>query len=104
MEDQPEMTTIKSSVRSWVVLAIAIGLVLLGGGVAAWVQTGGGTIQVRDTSFVGTDGHIIAGRLYVPNGADAKHKVPAVLAVHGYINTNETQDAFAIELSRRGYA
>ncbi|MGN6326820.1 alpha/beta fold hydrolase [Pseudolysinimonas sp.] len=98
------MTTIKSSVRSWVVLAIAIGLVLLGGGVAAWVQTGGGTVQVRDTSFVGTDGHIIAGRLYVPNGADVKHKVPAVLAVHGYINTNETQDAFAIELSRRGYA
>ncbi len=98
------MTTIKSSVRLWAVLAIAVGLVLLGGGLAAWTQTAGGAVQVRDTSFVGTDGHIIAAKLYVPSEASNKHKVPAILAVHGYINTNETQDAFAIELSRRGYA
>ncbi len=98
------MTTIKSSVRLWAVLAIAFGLVLLGGGLAAWTQTAGGAVQVRDTSFVGTDGHIIAAKLYVPTGASSKAKVPAILAVHGYINTNETQDAFAIELSRRGYA
>jgi pimeloyl-ACP methyl ester carboxylesterase len=104
MKGQSEMTTIKSSVRLWAVLAIAFGLVLLGGGLAAWTQTAGGTVQVRDTSFVGTDGHIIAAKLYVPAGASNKSKVPAVLAVHGYINTNETQDAFAIELSRRGYA
>lgn len=98
------MTTIKSSVRLWAALALAVGLVLLGGGLAAWTQTAGGAVQVRDTSFVGTDGHIIAAKLYVPTGASDKNKVPAVLAVHGYINTNETQDAFAIELSRRGYA
>lgn len=98
------MTTIKSSVRLWAVLAIAFGLVLFGGGLAAWTQTAGGAVQVRDTSFVGTDGHIIAAKLYVPTGASSKNKVPAILAVHGYINTNETQDAFAIELSRRGYA
>lgn len=98
------MTTIKSSVRLWAVLAIAFGLVLFGGGLAAWTQTAGGAVQVRDTSFVGTDGHIIAAKLYVPTGASDKSKVPAILAVHGYINTNETQDAFAIELSRRGYA
>ncbi len=98
------MTTIKSSVRLWATLAIAVGLVLLGGGLAAWTQTAGGAVQVRDTSFVGTDGHIIAAKLYVPSGASTKNKVPAILAVHGYINTNETQDAFAIELSRRGYA
>ena len=98
------MTTIRSSVRLWAVLALAFGLVLLGGGLAAWTQTAGGAVQVRDTSFVGTDGHIIAAKLYVPDGASNKKKVPAILAVHGYINTNETQDAFAIELSRRGYA
>lgn len=84
------MTTIKSSVRLWAVLAIAFGLVLFGGGLAAWTQTAGGAVQVRDTSFVGTDGHIIAAKLYVPTGASDKSKVPAILAVHGYINTNET--------------
>ena len=97
------MAILRSSVRLWAVLFTAFGLVLLGGGVAAWTQTSGGSIQVRDTSFVGTDGHIIAAKLYVPPGATAKTPAPAVLAVHGYINTNETQDAFAIELSRRGY-
>jgi poly(3-hydroxybutyrate) depolymerase len=94
------MLKTRSSSRLWAVLAAAVGLVLLGGGVAAWTQTAGGTVQVRDTSFVGTDGHILAAKLYVPDGATAKTPAPAVLAVHGYINTNETQDAFAILSSR----
>lgn len=97
------MLKTRSSSRLWAVLAAAVGLVLLGGGVAAWTQTGGGTVQVRDTSFVGVDGHILAAKLYVPDGATAKTPAPGILAVHGYINTAETQDAFAIELSRRGY-
>src|SRR4029450_8134392 len=28
---------------------------------------------------------------------------PGILAVHGYINSRETQDGFAIEFARRGY-
>ncbi|MDA1103187.1 MAG: alpha/beta fold hydrolase [Gemmatimonadetes bacterium] len=41
--------------------------------------------------------------LYVPPGASPDAKAPAILAVHGYINSRETQDGFAIELSRRGF-
>nr|QQZ51447.1 alpha/beta fold hydrolase [Phenylobacterium glaciei] len=34
---------------------------------------------------------------------DPATPAPAILAVHGYINTRETQSAFAIEFARRGY-
>jgi pimeloyl-ACP methyl ester carboxylesterase len=41
--------------------------------------------------------------LYVPRTATTKTPAPAILAVHGYINSRETQDGFAIEYARRGY-
>ena len=41
--------------------------------------------------------------LYVPPNASRQHPAPGVLAVHGYINSRETQDGFAIEFARRGY-
>ncbi|MEZ0073464.1 alpha/beta hydrolase family protein [Planotetraspora sp. GP83] len=87
----------------WALLSLALALVLLGGGIAAWTQTAGGAVSVQDVRFTGNDGHQLAGLLYVPRGVTAKTPAPAVLAVHGYINSRETQDAFAIEFSRRGY-
>ena len=33
----------------------------------------------------------------------AQTPAPGILAVHGYINSRETQDGFAIEFARRGY-
>lgn len=41
--------------------------------------------------------------LYIPINATARTPAPGILAVHGYINSRETQDGFAIEFSRRGY-
>ncbi|WP_404374191.1 alpha/beta hydrolase family protein [Sphingomonas sp. MMS24-J45] len=41
--------------------------------------------------------------LYVPDTATAARKAPGILAVHGYINSRETQDGFSIEFARRGY-
>jgi pimeloyl-ACP methyl ester carboxylesterase len=41
--------------------------------------------------------------LYIPPNATAKTPAPGILAVHGYINSRETQDGFAIEFARRGY-
>ncbi len=41
--------------------------------------------------------------LYVPPNATAQLPAPGILAVHGYINSRETQDGFAIEFARRGY-
>jgi pimeloyl-ACP methyl ester carboxylesterase len=84
---------------------IVAGLVLaLVGGIVAWItQTGGGGIAIRDLRFNGPGGSVLSALLYVPKGATAKTPAPAILAVHGYINSRETQDGFAIEYARRGY-
>lgn len=85
------------------VLALALLLILVGGFVAYRTQTDGGNIVIRDVRFMGSNGIMMSGLLYIPKGVDAKHKAPGILAVHGYINSRETQDGFAIEFARRGY-
>jgi pimeloyl-ACP methyl ester carboxylesterase len=76
--------------------------VLAGALLAHFVQTAGG-IRVMDVRFVGSDGSPMSALLYVPPGAAAKTPAPGILAVHGYINSRETQSGFAIEFARRGY-
>ena len=85
----------------WLLL---VGLLLVIGGswAASRVQSADGT-RVTDIRFAGDNGATLRALLYVPAGVDAAHKAPAILAVHGYINTAETQSAFAIEFARRGY-
>lgn len=87
----------------WAMLLVAVAMVLLGGGLAAAVQSGNGSVSVKDIRFTGAGGKTLSALLYIPSGVTADNRAPAVLAVHGYINSRETQDAFAIELSRRGY-
>ncbi|MBW1642344.1 MAG: alpha/beta hydrolase, partial [Deltaproteobacteria bacterium] len=84
-------------------MVIALVLILGGGFCAYMVQTGGGDIDIRDVRFLGANGTLMSGLLYVPDGVDAEHKAPGILAIHGYINSRETQDGFAIEFARRGY-
>ena len=80
-------------------------LLVFGGGLLAWlVQTDFGAVAVRDIRFQDANGATLSALLYIPDGASADHRVPAVLAVHGYINSRETQSPYAIELARRGYA
>ncbi|MGA8901245.1 alpha/beta hydrolase family protein [Bradyrhizobium sp.] len=88
--------------RRWS-LAI-IGLVLiLAGGVLAWLTQTSGGIQIRDVRFPGAKGNIMSALLYIPPNATPQLPAPGILAVHGYINSRETQDGFAIEFARRGY-
>jgi pimeloyl-ACP methyl ester carboxylesterase len=89
------------SVR-WKILAAGWAVLLAGGALARAVQTAGG-VEVRDVRFESRDGLRMSALLYVPPGATAATPAPAVLAVHGYINSRETQSGFAIELARRGY-
>ena len=93
-----------SSKRStaWVVLAIAIGLVVIGGIIAQIAQTAGGTVSVRQVKLSGSNGVMIYGLLYKPVAATAKSPAPGVVAIHGYINSHDTMDGFSIELARRG--
>lgn len=74
------------------------------GGLLAWlVQTGAGSVDVRDIRFQSDSGATLSGLLYVPEGVTAANPAPGVLAVHGYINSRETQSGYAIEFARRGY-
>jgi pimeloyl-ACP methyl ester carboxylesterase len=84
-------------------LAIA-GLILIvaGGLLAQMTQTSDG-IRIEDVRFRGAEGNTMSALLYIPPNATARTPAPGILAVHGYINSRETQDGFAIEFARRGY-
>jgi pimeloyl-ACP methyl ester carboxylesterase len=84
-------------------LAIAGLILILAGGVLAYLTQTSGGIQIRDVRFAGAKGNIMSALLYVPPNATAQTPAPGILAVHGYINSRETQDGFAIEFARRGY-
>ncbi len=83
-------------------LIVGLVLAVLGCAAAALIQSSGG-VRVSDIRFTGKDGTRMSALLYVPASAQAATPAPAILAVHGYFNSRETQDAFAIEFARRGF-
>src|SRR3954468_23628655 len=85
---------------SWAIVGVV--LILAGGFLAHLTQTAGG-IKISDVRFTGARGNTMSALLYVPANATAKTPAPGILAVHGYINSRETQDGSAIESARRGY-
>ena len=89
--------------RLVLLLGLAVLLVLVGVLLASSTQTVGGTVQVRDVRFAGTNGTMMSALLYIPSGVTRENPAPGILAVHGYINSRETQAGFAIEFARRGY-
>jgi len=89
--------------RGKLLLVVSVILILLGGIVANVVQNDCGNIQVRDVRFAGTGGAIMSGLLFIPKNATPKTPAPGILAIHGYINSRETQSGFAIEFARRGW-
>ena len=91
-----------SNKTKWL-LIIALILIIGGGLLAYFVQTAGNTITIKDIRFKGGDGKINSALLYIPPGVSNKNPAPGIVATHGYINSRETQDGFAIEFARRGY-
>ena len=83
-------------------LAVAAILLVAGLFMVARIQTAGG-ITVSDVRFRAPDGTQLSALVYRPTNATPQTPAPGILAVHGYINTRETQSAFAIEFARRGY-
>ena len=105
------MKTNSISKSAKVLLIVALVLVLAGNLLASAVQTDWGKVTIKDVRFMGSNGIEMSALLYIPEGvvttdstgATIVKPAPAILAVHGYINSRETQDGFAIEYSRRGY-
>ncbi|NWF67807.1 MAG: alpha/beta fold hydrolase [Chloroflexi bacterium] len=85
------------------VLVLGLLLVFFGGLLAWWVQTDGGQIEIKDVRFVGTNGTLMSALLYIPPGVSNENRAPGIVAIHGYINSRETQAGYAIEFARRGY-
>jgi pimeloyl-ACP methyl ester carboxylesterase len=86
----------------WSLAILGLVLILAGGLLAHFTQTAGG-IRIEDVRFKGAKGNTMSALLYIPANATPQIPAPGVLAVHGYINSRETQDGFAIEFARRGY-
>jgi pimeloyl-ACP methyl ester carboxylesterase len=88
--------------KRWSLASAGVMVILAGSLLAYLTQTSGG-IRIEDVRFQGAKGNTMSALLYVPPNATAKTPAPGILAVHGYINSRETQDGFAIEFARRGY-
>ena len=86
----------------WSLAILGLVLILAGSLLAHFTQTAGG-IRIEDVRFKGAKGNAMSGLLYIPPNATPQIPAPGILAVHGYINSRETQDGFAIEFARRGY-
>jgi len=86
----------------WSLAIVGLVLIVAGGLLAHLTQTAGG-IRISDVRFTGAKGNTMSALLYLPPNATAQTPAPGILAVHGYINSRETQDGFAIEFARRGY-
>jgi hypothetical protein len=84
-------------------LFFALLLIFVGGLLAYCIQTVGNTVTIKDLRFAGMDGKVNSALLYIPPGVTKKNPAPGIVATHGYINSRETQDGFAIEFARRGY-
>jgi pimeloyl-ACP methyl ester carboxylesterase len=84
-------------------LAIAGAVLMLAGSLLAHLTQTAGGIRIDDIRFTGAKGNVMSALLYTPPNATAQTPAPGILAVHGYINSRETQDGFAIEFARRGY-
>ncbi len=88
--------------RPWRLFLLGCVLILFGAFLASAIQTAGG-IQVKDVRFRGANGATLSALVYIPSSATPQTPAPGILAVHGYINSRETQSGFAIEFARRGY-
>ncbi|WP_155262432.1 MULTISPECIES: alpha/beta hydrolase [Bradyrhizobium] len=86
----------------WTLAVVGLVLIVAGGLLAHFTQTAGG-IRIEDVRFKGAKGNTMSALLYIPPNATPQIPAPGILAVHGYINSRETQDGFAIEFARRGY-
>src|ERR1035437_5474821 len=79
-------------------------VLMLGGSLtASWIQSGQGSVQVKEVSYTGAENALNNAYLFIPNGVTAKNPAPAIMTVHGFNNSKEYMANTALELARRGY-
>ena len=80
-------------------------LVLMIGGswIASWVQSGQGSVSVKEVTYLGAENGLNDAYLFIPSGVTAKTPAPGIMTVHGFNNSKEYLANTALELARRGY-
>ena len=100
-EKEGNMEKVKKRAKVW--LCIAIALMLISMISVSVIQTSGGKVTIKELAWETDEGLTMHGDLFVPEGASAENKLPAVVTSHGTYNNKEMQDANFVELSRRGF-
>jgi pimeloyl-ACP methyl ester carboxylesterase len=70
---------------------------------ASRIERGFGKVDVSEITIQDPSGVELVAKLYRPISATDSDPKPAILALHGFQNDKETESAFAIEFSRRGF-
>jgi hypothetical protein len=84
------MESVKKNAQKWVAAALVLCCVSMIG--ASLIQSGGGTVTVKDLRWETTLGAQMSGLLFIPKGVSAEYKVPAIVVSHGMYNNSEMQD------------
>ncbi|RDE10864.1 MAG: hypothetical protein C4K48_12725 [Candidatus Thorarchaeota archaeon] len=86
-------------------LVLILGLIMLSAGVsvAAYTQSGHGTVSVTEVDFQAADGSTIHSTLQRPIYGTSANPLPGVVVIHGSLQNKEWLMAFGIELARRGF-
>lgn len=85
-------------------LAISIALLLIGTLFAYAINVDWGRVKVSSFRLETGENTFVTADVYKPKSASAENKVPCVIVCPGYQRTKETQSAYNLELSRRGFA
>ena len=93
----------KTKKRAKIWLCIGLALMLLSGIVVSMVQTGSGSIEMKELKLETDAGYAMSAYLFIPENATAATPAPAVVTSHGYLNNKEMTDANYVELARRGF-
>ena len=97
------MTTVVSPFRrSRYLLVFLLACVVLASGIASFVQTSGGRVQVQAITLPTQNGQWVVADLFKPVSATKEKPAPLVVVVPGFQRSKETLSNIAIELSRRG--
>ena len=89
--------------RRYIVLILGLMLMTAGVSMAAYTQSGHGTVSVTEVDFQAADGSIIHSTLQRPTYATSIDPLPGVVVIHGSLQNKEWLMAFGIELARRGF-
>lgn len=84
-------------------LALSLCLCLISMVFSSALQSGFGSVEVKELKLMDPSGYAVSALLYRPNSATAENKAPCIITVEGWYNNKEMQDLFSVEYARRGY-